>query len=459
MTIWLYFLMVGVGIFMIYAVDSNYNEAAGTSNFFQTSAGKQTIWIGISLLVMLLIYVIDWRFWRTFAYPIYVFGLLLLIAVLFFGSTIKGATSWFFFGSFSFQPSEFAKFGTCLAVSAYLSTYSTNIKETRSLLTAIGLFMFPMLLIMAQPDAGSALVFFSFFVVLYREGLTPVVFIIGAAFLLLVMAALYFDGIQAVFALLLSTGSLILLDKFKERRWFLGGIGVLLITLFLVFKGGYNSGIVALILNSIVFAVLATLHLFRFKRKRQMVFSVASVLIIAGFIGYSTKYAFEKVLQPHQQARINVWLRPDKSDDASLYNLVQSKMAIGSGGITGKGWLQGNMTKLNYVPEQSTDFIFCTIGEEQGFVGSFAIISFFLLLLTRLITIAERQRSSFSRHYAYGVAAIIFIHFFINIGMTMGLVPIIGIPLPFISKGGSSLLGFSLMLAVLLKLDSHRYSL
>jgi len=461
MTVWLYLLMVSVGVAMIYAVDNGAEQVSSVGDFFGTAAGKQLIWVGISAIVMLVIFFIDWRFWRAFAYPIYVFSLLLLIGVLFFGTTVKGATSWFYIGGFSFQPSEFAKFATCLALANYLSGYNADVRQLRSLFISVGLFLAPMLFILAQPDAGSALVFLSFLVVLYRQGLSPTIFIVGGLLIALEMAALYFDSIDAIFAILLAFGSLVLFDRFREQYWLLAGLIVTAVTLFVVFSYNYvesSEATLLLFINAGIAGVLGLIYLLR--GKQRLVLSTLLAIVVAGGLAYSTNYVFYQVLKPHQQDRINVWLRPDKSDPrGSLYNVNQSKMAIGSGGITGKGYLQGNMTRLNYVPEQSTDFIFCTIGEEQGFVGSFGVIIFFLLLLVRLVSIAERQRGSFSRYYAYGVAGIIFMHFFINIGMTMGLTPIIGIPLPFISKGGSSLLGFSLMLAVLLKLDSHRYSI
>ncbi len=446
---------------MIYAVDSSDDNVQSLGDFFGTAAGKQLIWVGISAAVMLVVYFIDWRFWRAFAYPIYVFALLLLVGVLFFGTTVKGATSWFYFAGFSFQPSEFAKFATCLALANYLSGYNADVRQTRSLFIVAGLCLAPMGLILLQPDAGSALVFLSFLVVLYRQGLSPTIFIVGGLFILLEMAALYFDVPEAIFAILLSIGSLVLFEKFKQPYWLLAGLIVASVTLVMAFSFNQPDAPqvkILLLINAIILAGLGLLFLVR--KKQTLVFSTLLALTVAGGLAYSTSYVFNQVLQPHQQDRINVWLRPDKSDPrGSLYNVNQSKMAIGSGRLLGKGYLQGNMTRLNYVPEQSTDFIFCTIGEEQGFVGSFGVIIFFLLLLMRLVSIAERQRASFSRYYAYGVAGIIFVHFFINVGMTMGLAPIIGIPLPFISKGGSSLLGFSLMLAVLLKLDSHRYSI
>jgi rod shape determining protein RodA len=440
---------------MVYTVGYEEGYSNDFSEYLTTSSGKQTIWIGISFVVFSLILLIDWKFWQTFAYLIYGFSLALLVAVLFFGMTIKGATSWFSFGSFSFQPAEIAKFGTCLAISSYLSTYSTNLKQLSAQLIAIGLFLAPAFLIILQPDAGSALIFFSFLIVLYREGLHLNYYLIGLFVAVFFIIGLIRETWEIALALTY-VGLLVFAMNFKKKaNWLFGTIlfGVVL---------GYLMYEKELIQWQAVFAaigafsILAGMHFL--KKKRRLVGLLTTILICGSSIAYLANYAFNNVLKPHQQDRINVWLQPDKCDPrGSLYNVLQSKIAIGSGGLQGKGFLKGTMTKLNYVPEQATDFIFCTVGEEQGFVGSFGIIGLFLLLLIRITILAERQRSNFSRHFAYCVAGIIFIHFVVNIGMTMGLVPIIGIPLPFISKGGSSLLGFTIMLAVLLKLDSNRY--
>jgi len=282
---------------------------------------------------------------------------------------VSGATSWFSIGGFSLQPSEFAKFTTALAMASYLSSYNANLRIFKSQVIAFGLIAVPIVLILMQPDAGSAIVFTSFLILFYRLG-----------------------------------------------------------------------------------------NLWRNGRKELVKF-LLPLIIFGGAFAYGANFAFNNILKPHQQSRINVWLNPSKAPSDAIYNLRQSKLTIGSGELSGKGFLQGTRTKLDFVPEQSTDFIFCTIGEEQGFVGVFGIIALYLLFLYRITVIAERQRSDFSRNYAYGVAGILFFHFFINIGMTMGLVMIIGIPLPFISYGGSSLLAFSLMIGVLLKLDSNRFSI
>lgn len=451
----LYLTMLGVGWLMVYTV--GYGEGY-PENIFDllstTIVGRQTIWIGIALLVLFLTQIIGWRFWRTFAWPIYVFAIILLIAVLFLGTTIKGATSWFSFAGFSFQPAEIAKFGTAIALAAYLNDFNTNLRKTNHQITAFGILSLPVLLILLQPDAGSALVFLSFFMLLYRAGLHANYYLLGSFLVVLLLSGLVFPPIP-IMIILAFVSLYVLAFSFKRHNWFFAlgvtGLGVAA----LWYMQSEEMWLWVLLAVVVIFAATAMYHWLL--RKDRIVFLLFTGLVIGGVITFSANYAFNNFLASHQRDRINVWLRPSICDPrGSLYNLVQSKMAIGSGGLQGKGFLEGNMTKLNFVPEQSTDFIFCTIGEEQGFIGTVAIIGLYLLLVFRITTLAERQRSDFSRYYAYGVAGIIFIHVFINIGMTIGLMPIVGIPLPFISYGGSSLLGFTLLMGVLLKLDAHR---
>ncbi len=447
----IFLAFVAIGWLMVYAV--SHSQETDIS-FIYSSAGKQLIWIGISSIAFAVIFTIDWKFWQTLSYLIYTIAVVLLIAVLFFGSNIKGATSWFTFGGFSFQPSEVAKFATALAMSNYLSNYRTNLKNTRSQLIAFGLLALPIGLILLQPDAGSAIVFLSFLIVLFREGLSPTYFIIGFFSIVVLILGLVINPIY-ITLILSVTGIGALAYQFEENRryWLLGAIAIAAGAYFSAKEGWGNYALVT------VLAIVIGLSVAQWMLKRGRIARLILATIVFGAgLSFAANFAFNEILKPHQQDRINVWLQPKLADPrGSLYNVFQSKLAIGSGGWQGKGYLNGTLTKLNYVPEQSTDFIFCTIGEEQGFIGSFGIIALFTIFLYRITIIAERQRSNFSRHYAYCVAGILFIHFFINIGMTMGLLPIIGIPLPFISKGGSSLLGFTVMIAVLLKLDSNRY--
>ena len=456
MTFSLFLSLVGIGWLMIYTVGYGDDYFKGINHFLlHTDVGKQTLWIGICLVVFFFIFLIDRKFWQTFAYPIYGISLLLLIAVLFFGREIKGATAWFVFGGFSFQPSELAKFATNIAMAAYLSSYSTNLKQVRHQLVSVSLLVAPIILILLQPDAGSALVFLSFFILLFREGFPVNYYILAISGITLLLLGFLFPTPVLVLALIALAMLPFLLGQERKMPWLVGWAVLLAVAWF--FFREENQWYFIGVLGSI-WLVLAGVHLAR--KDPRLVVLVFSGLILGSSLVVASGYAFNNVLKPHQQDRINVWLNPSKCDpQGSLYNVLQSKMAIGSGGVNGKGFLKGSLTKGNFVPEQSTDFIFCTIGEEQGFIGSAAIVGLFLLLLLRVVTIAERQRSSFSRAYAYGVAGILFVHIFINIGMTMGLMPIIGIPLPFISKGGSSLFGFTILLSLLLKLDQHRYQL
>ena len=449
----LYICLVVVGWLMIYTVGYGDGYTGGMGAFFKRQIGKQTIWIGVSLVVMFIVFVIDWKFWQTFSTIIYAFAMFLLVAVVFFGVKIKGATSWFNFFGFAFQPSEFAKLATSLALASYLSSYGTNLKEARHQLIALGLMILPMLLILLQPDAGSALIFTSFLIMLYRAGMSSSYYLIGGFITIVLILSLMFPVSHVLLGMLCIS---LIIFAFNLKRAFypvLGAIGVAGIATYLSF---IDLTLEALIGSFVLLGIAA--YLLWVDRKQRLVSVFYGFLLVGVALSYSANYAFNNILKSHQQDRLNVWLNPSKCDPrGSLYNVIQSKTSIASGGVQGKGFLQGVMTKLDYVPEQSTDFIFCTIGEEQGFLGSMSIMLLFLMLIYRLVALAERQRSVFSRYYCYGISGIIFIHFFINIGMTMGLVPIIGIPLPFVSRGGSSLLIFTIMIAVVLKLDSNRY--
>ena len=450
----IYLTMIGVGWLMIYTVGYNEGyEGSSLDLLGSTMIGKQTIWIAISLLLLFLIQLVDWKFWRTFAFLVYGFGLIILALVLGFGSEIKGAKSWFVFAGFSFQPVEIAKFGTALAVAAHLNNFNTNLKTRSGQLTTIGIILAPIFLVMLQPDAGSALVFLAFFIPFYREGFPSRYYAIGAVATTVLLFGLVFP-LKSVLAVLFLIANLVLAYNFKKFR-------TQLLSLWVLVAGTTVWGLAFAAEKQAILANIALLFTFLISHwtlgSRRLVGSVLLSLVLSGSVVGGANYFFNEVLKSHQQERINVWLRPSKCDPrGSLYNVLQSKRAIGSGGFQGKGFLEGNMTKLNYVPEQATDFIFCTVGEEQGFIGAASVILLFLLLIYRITMIAERQRSKFSRVYAYGVASILFVHVFINIGMTMGLMPIIGIPLPFISKGGSSLLGFTLLIGVLLKMDTYR---
>jgi len=384
----LYICLVIVGWLMIYTVGYDDGYEGGFNNFFNTQAGKQTIWIGISLVSMIGIFIIDWKLWQTFSTIVYALAMVLLLLVLFFGVKIKGQVSWFDFGGFAFQPSEFAKFATCLALSSYLSSYGTSFKIARHQLIAFGLIGLPIGLVLLQPDAGSALVFSSFLIMMFRAGMPSSYYLVGGFVATTLILSLMFPIPNILLGMLLLAVVIFAANLKKPLYPILGAIGAAMGASFLLIKGFTLEALVG------SFAILSTLaYLLWTDRKQRLVTIFYGFLLVGVALSYSANYAFNNFLRSHQQERINVWLNPSKCDPrGALYNVLQSKYAIGSGGIQGKGFLQGIMTKLDYVPEQDTDFIFCTIGEEQGFLGSMSIMLLFLMLLYRLVIIAERQR-------------------------------------------------------------------
>lgn len=417
-TVLLYFILVFIGWLNIYA--AVYNE--NFHNIFDVSQryGKQMLWIGASVILILIILLVDGRFFTSFAYPIYGILILVLVGVLLFGEEVNGARSWFHIGGFAVQPAEFAKFATNLAIAKYLATLNIKVEDLKTKVVAAIIIGIPSVLVLLQGDAGSTLIFMAFVFVLYREGLSGNILLIGiySAFLF-ILALLLRSSTFTFFEDVLIQGKVMLVVI----------MGVISVTLFYLLRR--TKGVWKPILLGFVFSV--------------------------GLI-YSVNYIFDNVLEPHQSKRVNVLLGIESDLHGAGYNVNQSLIAIGSGGFAGKGFLQGTQTKFDFVPEQSTDFIFCTIGEEWGFLGTFFVIAIFMALFLRIIYIAERQRSVFSRIYGYGVASILFFHFLINIGMTIGLAPVIGIPLPFISYGGSSLWSFTILLFIFVKLDSERLS-
>jgi len=472
----LYVALLVAGWAMIYSV--NHDPEAPTFGFLDlnNNAGKQMLFIIISFALIFVIMMTDWSFWRTYALPIYIFSLVLLPGTLIFGREVNGALAWYQFGGFSFQPSELAKFGTCLAMAGYLSSTGVDLRQWRSRIFAFLIFLAPVAIILVQSDTGSALIFFSFVLVMYREGLSANWYLLGLLIVASVILGLAFSPPYVV-ALYCWIHNFFLIARFRReysRPWQVAWVTTMLLTIAWGTLSGWflawmkiDPTQVAhldlyLLLPHILLLIVAFIPNYWRKNsliQRDLLGRLFLLLLAAGLV-FAANYASSQLLAPHQQQRIKVWLSPSEAaaSDArgSAYNLLHSKMAIGSGGLAGKGFTEGNMTKLNYVPEQTTDFIFCTVGEELGFVGVAALIAVFVAFLYRIAVLAERQRSNFSRIYAYCVAGIIFVHFFVNIGMTMGLFPIIGIPLPFLSYGGSSLIGFSLMIGVLLKLDSNR---
>lgn len=450
LTFMLYLSLSVIGGLMVFAAE--YPQSDFDWHYLFRSPGKQLWWVIISLGVLGLVFLVETKFWQTFAYVIYAFTLALLILVLFVGSTKKGATAWFNIGGFSLQPSELAKLGTCLALASYLGYYKTKLSNPKALIISLAIFLLPSALIILQPDAGSTLTFMSFFVVLFREGLNPNLYLVAILLITIFITSLIFPLIHLFSAATLITNFILLLYQKRQRNWWIGFAASLSFSIVAMI---YNWGIESLIIN---LGMCVTLLFNGFKKGQyRTMIGITAVLAISMGFAFTARTIFDKVLEPHQKDRINVWLRPELSDPrGALYNVMQSKYAIGAGGFVGKGFLQGTMTKLNYVPEQSTDFIFSTIGEEQGFIGVTAIIIIFFMLILRITTIGERSKTAFGRTYAYSVAGFLFVHFFINIGMTMGLMPVIGIPLPLVSKGGTSLLTFSIMMGILLKMDLER---
>ena len=402
----LYLALVMIGWFSIFS--ARYNEAHPSIFDLSQVYGKQLLWIGGSLLVGFIVLLIDAKFFNVFSLWIYIFFIFCLFAVLVYGTATKGATSWIDLGGgVKFQPSEFAKMATALAVAGYLDRLDVDLQKRKDQIITAALILIPMALVLLQNDTGSAIVFVSFIFVLYREGFP------GAGW---VMAA--------------------------------GVVAILLFVLTLV----WSQKVMYIILGSLL---ALTLTYYLITRKRGIV-KMLGVFAVAFMFVFSVDYAFNKVLQEHQKNRILVLLGQLDDPKGVGYNVHQSKIAIGSGGFAGKGFLEGTQTKYDFVPEQHTDFIFCTIGEEGGFLGTSVVVLLYVALLIRIIILAERQRSTFSRVYGYAIAGIFFVHVAINIGMTIGLVPVIGIPLPFLSYGGSSMLAFTIMLAIFVKQDANR---
>ncbi len=458
-TVGLYSLLVIFGWFNIYA--ANYNPEHPV--FFDTNKEyfKQLVWIGFSLLFIGIILITDSKFYVEFAYIFYGFTLLLLIVVLLFGKEINGAKSWFEVGPIRFQPAELAKVATNLAVARALSRYGFSFDKFGDLLKAGAVVLFPMLLILLQNDTGSALVYSVFILVFYREGLTGYILTFGIVAAIVAVLTLIVPNSTIIGLIIFSVIGLLYVKGARSAllKATIGG-SVILILSYAVYRFSDTSiGLEYVLLPAILVFSIYMLYTTLAKRINKFVPTYLLILWSAILLTLSADYLFEDILSDYQRNRIDVLLGLKEDPLGAGYNVNQSKIAIGSGGLIGKGYLQGTQTKFNFVPEQSTDFIYCTVGEEWGFIGSTAVVILFLSLFLRLIYLAEKQHSIFSRVYGYGVASIFFFHFAINIGMTIGLAPVIGIPLPFFSYGGSSLWGFSLLLFVFLKLDINRNEL
>ena len=390
MVVMIYFALVLFGYFNIVSAST---DGAFTSYFdLSKPYGKQTVFIGLSIISIVLILSIDAKFYERFASIIYLISMIVLAGLFVFGKKVNGAMSWYEIGGATLQPSEFAKFATALALAKYISDLQTNIKDSIDQFRAALIVAVPAVLILLQNDAGSTLVFAGLIFVFYREGIPQKYILFGASLLIITVATLKFS---------------------------------------------------ALIVTSIIATFIVIYQLF-FKRKKKKLTLSVLILIFCSGLSFGTEWSFDNILQKHQKDRIEVWLKLEKDPEKLKimkrnisYNLNESEKAIRSGGLTGKGFKEGTRTKGKFVPEQHTDYIFSTVAEEWGFLGSSAVVTLFMLLIGRILFLAERHKSQFSRAYGYGVASIIFVHFLINIGMVMGLIPTIGIPLPFFSYGGS----------------------
>jgi len=463
-TVVIYLIMVTAGWFNIYASSYDFDQVS----IFDLSgrAGMQMIWILISFVVGFSILMIDSDWYDIFAYWIYAFIIFLLIITIFFSPEIRGSRSWLVIGPVRLQSAEFAKFATALSIARMMGNYDFKLTQFKNFVKILLLFFVPMGLILMQKETGSALVFLALFLVLYREGMSGFVLFLGFWAILLFVLEIRYENIiwgetsvgkLIPLLLIIPCISFIMYDHEKRRRfikYFLIVSAIVfglatLVSLFFIF----DLCIAALAIIGVITLIL--LFLFIKYREKHYLYIACFALFSVAFL-YSVDYVFDEVLEPHQRIRIEVALGMIDDPGGAGYNVNQSKIAIGSGGFFGKGYLNGTQTKLKYVPEQDTDFIFCTVGEEHGFLGSVLTLILFLTLILRLLFLAERQRSTFKRVYGYCVAAFIFFHLAINIGMVIGIMPVIGIPLPFFSYGGSSILAFTILLFIFLRLDASR---
>ncbi len=467
-TVIIYILLVVAGAVSIYAASYDFDNASIFD--YSEYSGKQLTWIGLSFILGLGLLLIDARMYETYAYPIYVAVMLLLLVTIFIAPNIKGSHSWIVLGPMSIQPAEFAKFATALALAKLFSGYNFNLNaSTGNYMKALAIIFLPVGLILAQNETGSALVYLGLFFVLYREGMSGLILMSALlAITIFVISVKYTEtmivgipsGQFTVYLIVMVTmvTMLAMYSKVADvaRNVALGFVGCGLVIWILELCGVDVPGkyvLPGMIAAACLYCLFETLRL----RVTKITAAIGAAIIAVGFM-FSVNYVFTSVLKPHQQMRIKVALGIEDDILKAGYNVNQSKIAIGSGGFAGKGFLKGTQTKLKYVPEQHTDFIFCTIGEEEGFIGTSLTMMLFVILILRVIVIAERQPTTFGRVFAYCVASYFIVHFCINIGMVIGLCPVIGIPLPFFSYGGSSLWGFTFLLFILLRIDASRRS-
>lgn len=466
-TILIYIVMLICGWFSVCGASYTY----GDTDFFSlaTRSGMQLVWIGTSITLGFVILMLDDRFYDTFAYIIYIALLLLLFATIFNPHSIKGSRSWLVLGPLRLQPAEFAKFATALALAKLVSTYGYNIHRLKDFILTLGVIFLPMVFIVMQRETGSALVYLAFFLVFYREGMPGSVLFTGVAMVIYFVVGIRYENVMLwdtptpmgnFFVLLLiqcfSAAMVEVYCKNRRLAWLIIAYCVGITLTFLLFSEfviPFNIVWIQFILTACMIGYLFWQALDGLVRNYYfiVVFALGSMAFF-----YSADYVLNNVMEAHQRVRINVLLGLDEDLKGAGYNVHQSEIAIGSGGLVGKGFLNGTQTKLKYVPEQDTDFIFCTVGEEQGFLGSAGVLLLFLALILRLIYLSERQPFRFGRVYGYSVMSVFLFHVFINVGMVLGLTPVIGIPLPFFSYGGSSLWGFTLLLFIFLRIDASR---
>ncbi len=467
-TIALYFILIICGWLSIYGSSYDYEHATSIFDLASRS-GKQLIWIGTSLVMAFVLLKLDSKVYDVFAYFIYLFFILLLLVPIIMGPEIKGSRSWIIItNDIRLQPAEFAKFAVSLALARYISRFNFMISKRKDFATVIGIILIPMLLILMQNETGSALVYVAFTLMLYREGLPGIFLFLGLAAVVLFVVGLKYSQIdmglislgEFISIILVIISSALLIAVYSKKR---SSVPILIITFGAgLFVAAAIPALIGFHVNwgfvAIVGLAALVIYLIVLARQQWSKIYLWVIVFIIGSFSFvaSTNYLFNDILQPHQQMRIKVTLGMEDDLAGAGYNVNQSKIAIGSGGFLGKGFLEGTQTKLKYVPEQDTDFIFCTVGEEQGFVGAIVVLLLFLTLILRLIYLSERQRETFGRVYGYCVACVFLWHVAINIGMVIGLTPVIGIPLPFFSYGGSSLWGFTLLLFVFLRIDMKR---
>nr|WP_288231531.1 rod shape-determining protein RodA [uncultured Prevotella sp.] len=466
-TIGIYLALLSFGWISVCGASYTY----GDNDIFSlgTRSGMQIIWIGTSIALGFVLLMLDDRFYDTFSYVIYAVLILLLFATIFNPHSINGSHSWLVLGPLRLQPAEFGKFATALAVAKFMSSYGFNIHNIKHFMAAVGIILLPMVCIVGQRETGSALVYSAFFLMLYREGMPGSILFTAVAMVVYFVVGIKYENVMmwdsytsiGKFVVLLlvqifTAGMVSSYTGNKKHCYTILAYTVGITLIFLLFSTyvipfdivWVQLGLCAAMIGYIVYQALAT-------RLRSYYFIAAFALGSIAFF-YSADYVLNNVMEPHQRVRINVLLGLDEDLAGAGYNVHQSEIAIGSGGLQGKGFLNGTQTKLKFVPEQDTDFIFCTVGEEEGFLGSACVLLLFLALILRLIHLAERQPFKFGRVYGYCVLSVFLFHLFINVGMVLGLTPVIGIPLPFFSYGGSSLWGFTILLFIFLRIDAGR---